>query len=43
MTDILRASITAKDCQELKDLVMIFENIPGVKIIKYKPKFYDVE
>ena len=43
MTDILRARITAKDYQELKDLVMIFENIPGVKIIKYKPKFFGVD
>ena len=43
MTDILRARITAKDCQELRDLVLIFENIPGVKIIKYKPKFHGVE
>ena len=30
------------DTQELKNMVTLFENIPGVKVIKYKPKFYGV-
>jgi hypothetical protein len=43
MTDILRARITANNIQELKNYVTIFENVPGIKIIRYKPKFYGVD
>jgi hypothetical protein len=32
----------APDAQTLKNMVILFENIPGVKVIKYKPKFYGV-
>lgn len=40
MTDILRARLVAFDIEDLKVKTQIFENIPGVTVIKYKPKFY---
>lgn len=43
ITDILRAKLMATDPQELKNMILLFENIPGVKIIKYKPRFYGVQ
>ena len=39
--DVLRARLVANDIEDLKTKVMIFENIPGIKVIKYKPKFDD--
>lgn len=43
MTDILRARIIASDAEDLINKVTIFENIPGIRVIRYKPKFYAAE
>ena len=42
ISDILRARIIAEDVEDLKNKLTIFESIPGVKIIRYKPKFFGV-
>ena len=39
VNDILRARMVASSVEDLKQKVEIFENIPGVKTILYKPKF----
>lgn len=43
MTDILRARLVALSIEDLKIKMQIFENIPGVRVIKYKPKFHGVK
>lgn len=43
MTDILRARLVAFSVEDLKVKIKIFENIPGVSVIKYKPKFYGTD
>ena len=43
MTDILRARLVAFDIEDMKVKMQIFENIPGVTVIKYKPKFYGTD
>ena len=43
MTDILRARLVAFSVEDLKVKIKIFENIPGVTVIKYKPKFYGTD
>lgn len=42
MSDILRARLVADSTEDLKTQLAIFECIPGVKVIKYKPKFFGV-
>lgn len=42
VSDILRARLVADSIDELKTQLAIFECIPGVKVIKYKPKFHGV-
>ena len=43
ITDILRCRLTATSPEDMKIKLGQFENIPGVQVIKYKPKFYKCE
>eukprot|EP00355_Strombidium_rassoulzadegani_P000146 CAMPEP_0168609488 /NCGR_PEP_ID=MMETSP0449_2-20121227/1235_1 /TAXON_ID=1082188 /ORGANISM="Strombidium rassoulzadegani, Strain ras09" /LENGTH=146 /DNA_ID=CAMNT_0008649639 /DNA_START=169 /DNA_END=605 /DNA_ORIENTATION=- len=40
ISDILRAKISAESPADLKAKLKVFESIPGVRVIKYKPKFF---
>lgn len=43
VTDILRCRLITTSPEDLKIRMGEFENIPGVQVIKYKPKFYQTE
>ena len=43
MKDILRARIIANDADDLINKVALFEKIPGIRVIRYNPKFYAAE